>query len=111
MKRDIYAPFSPGSALPVERLGVQLLGAVESEVSAYVLLDRQGKVVALKFFDTLDAAGALKAVPAAERVVLYSAHPQLGYGLVAYDHDLRNLALLPEGAELYLVHERTCVKA
>ena len=111
MKRELYAPFYPETSLPVERLGVVLLGAVESEVSVYVLLDRQGKVSAFKFFDTLDSAGVLASVPQAERIVLFSGHPQMGYNLTANDDDLRNLSLLPEGAQLYLVHEHTCVKA
>lgn len=112
MKRDLYAPFSLGTAVCYERFGVVALGAVEAEVSVYVLFDQEGRLTGFKYFDTLDSACVLAAMPDADHVVLYSNHPQVtGRELAPYEDDLRNLDRMPEGTALYLVHEDTCVKA
>ena len=89
--------------------GVALFGDVYTDTAALVIQSGRGKAI-LRLFDPCAPADGVFAGgwPEGARIVLYSNHYQ--HGLEPTDDDLRNLAALPEGATLYIVRGRRCVR-
>ena len=89
--------------------GVALFGDVYTDTAALVIQSGRGKAI-LRLFDPYAPAEDVFAGgwPEGARIALYSNHYQ--HGLEPTDDDLRNLAALPEGATLYIVRGRRCVR-
>ena len=89
--------------------GVALFGDAYTDVAALVTQKERGRAT-LRFFDPYAPADDVFAGgwPESARIVLYSNHYQ--HGFEPTDDDLRNLAALPEGATLYIVRGRRCVR-
>ena len=89
--------------------GTALFGDVYTDTAALVIQSECGEI-ALRLFDPYaPAEDVLASVwPEGARIALYSNHYQ--HGLEPTDDDLRNLAALPEGAALYIVRGRRCVR-
>ena len=90
-----------------EVLGVRLFGKVYQEVSAFVELGRNG--LKLRLFDSCFAPEVLEREwEAGARFALYTNHPE--GDMRPREQDLRNLALMPERTEMYIVYEDECVR-
>ena len=89
--------------------GVALFGDVYTDAVALVIQSERGKAI-LRLFDPYAPAEDVFAGswPEDARIALYSNHYQ--HSLEPTNDDLRNLAALPEGATLYIVRGRRCVR-
>ena len=89
--------------------GVALFGGIYADAAALVIQSERGKAI-LRLFDPYAPAEDVFAGswPEDARIALYSNHYQ--HSLEPTNDDLRNLAALPEGATLYIVRGRRCVR-
>ena len=90
-----------------EALGVRLFGKVYQDVSAFIELGRDG--LKLRLFDSFFAPEVLERQwEAGARFALYTNHPE--GDMRPREQDLRNLAVMSEGTEMYIVHEDDCIR-
>lgn len=89
--------------------GVALFGDVYTDAAA-LAIQKEGGEAALRLFDPYAPAEDVFAGgwPKGVRIALYSNHYQ--HGFEPTEDDLHNLAALPEGATLYIVRGRRCVR-
>lgn len=89
--------------------GVALFGDVYTDAAALVIQSERGKAI-LRLFDPYAPAEDVFAGswPEDARIALYSNHYQ--HSLEPTNDGLRNLAALPDGATLYIVRGRRCVR-
>ena len=89
--------------------GAALFGDVYTDAAALVI-QKEGGEAALRLFDPYAPAEDVFAGgwPKGVRIALYSNHYQ--HGFEPTEDDLHNLAALPEGATLYIVRGRRCVR-
>ena len=78
--------------------------------AAALTIRKEGGEAALRLFDPYAPAEDVFAGgwPKGVRIALYSNHYQ--HGFEPTEDDLHNLAALPEGAALYIVHGHRCVR-
>ena len=88
---------------------VALFGDIYTDATALVIQSGRGMAI-LRLFDPCAPAEDVFAGGWLEdaRIALYSNHYQ--HSLEPTNDDLRNLAALPEGATLYIVRGRHCVR-